>query len=126
MAAQTITPETYDRPTTLHLDKRAGALIVAADAEIKSREITGDDLLTTPETAMWLGVSKQWLEFGRIRDYGPKFLRLAPQVIRYKRSDVLDWLKEREHSHTAEYATNVKRGRAKGSRVLGRASKKSK
>ena len=108
-----------EKPATLHLDKRAGTLIAAADSDIKNREAHADDLLTTAETATWLGVSRQWLEFGRIRDYGPKFVRMAPQVIRYRRSEVMAWLKEREHSHTAEYATNIKRGRAKGSQPKG-------
>jgi len=115
-----------DKPTTLHLDKRAGNLIEAAASEVKNNGASNDDLLTTPETAMWLGVSRQWLEIGRIKNYGPTFVRLSAQAIRYKRSDVIEWLKAREHSHTAEYATDVKRGKQskKAEGVRGRPSKK--
>lgn len=81
-----------------HIDKRASRLV--ADAESNDP----DELLTTDKTADWLGVSEQWLERGRIKRYGPKYTRLSPRVVRYKRSDVLRWLMARTHSCTSEYA----------------------
>lgn len=80
-----------------HIDKRAPRII----ADVEGDE---DDLLTTAATAKWLGVSEPWLEAGRIKRYGPKYTRLSPRMIRYKRGDVLRWLKSRTHSSTAEYA----------------------
>jgi len=80
-----------------HLDRRAADLAEAGAGD-------GDDLLNTTELAEWLQVSEQWLEIGRSKHYGPPFVRLAPTRIRYKRSSVLRWLKEREFSSTSQYA----------------------
>ena len=81
-----------------HLDRRADHIaqagVAAGDA---------DDLLNTRTLADWLGVSVQFLEIGRHRGYGPPFIRLSTRRVRYKRSDVLDWLAERTHAVTAEY-----------------------
>jgi hypothetical protein len=84
-------------PARHHLDKRASA--VAADA----RDRDPDELLTTAATAEWLGLSSQWLEIGRHRGYGPHYIRLSPRRIRYRRADVLVWLKLRSHQAVAEY-----------------------
>jgi predicted DNA-binding transcriptional regulator AlpA len=51
-----------------------------------------DDLLDTPTVAAWLTVSPEWLEIGRSKGYGPKFIKLNPKRVRYRRQDVLDWL----------------------------------
>ncbi len=92
----------------LHLDRRAAAIADAVG------EGSNDDLLTTVQVANWLGVSPQWLEIGRGKNYGPPFMRLAPQVLRYKRGAVIDWLKDREYAHTWQY-TDRRSGRAKKS-----------
>ena len=79
-----------------HLDRRIHAILDDAEGG-------DDDLLTTTATAQWLGVTEQWLELGRSKNYGPRFTRLAPRIIRYRRGDVLAWLKSRTHKSTAEY-----------------------
>jgi hypothetical protein len=78
-----------------HIDKRASFLAAVPGSD--------DELLTTGLTAIWLGVSTQWLEIGRIRGYGPTFERLGPKLIRYRRGNVREWLASRSHSSTAEY-----------------------
>ncbi len=78
------------------IDKRTSAL-----ADVEGND---DDLLTASETAHWLGVSHQWLELGRSKHYGPAFTRLSARMIRYRRGDVIAWLKSRSHKSTAEYA----------------------
>ena len=45
----------------------------------------------------------QFLEIGRVKGYGPKFKKISPRCVRYRRGDVLDWLKSRTHASTAEY-----------------------
>ena len=80
-----------------HLDKRAAELAAAGTG-------SSDDLLTTKAVAEWLGVSCQFLEIARSRGHGPRFLRVSPSRIRYRRDDVLRWLEERAHRSTAEYA----------------------
>jgi predicted DNA-binding transcriptional regulator AlpA len=80
-----------------HIDRRAGDVIAQSAGE-------PDDLLTTTEVAEWLGISTQWLEIGRSRAYGPKFVRLTPRRVRYLRSSVIEWLRERQFHATAEYS----------------------
>lgn len=85
------------RPRFFLLDRRAthvASLATGADQEL---------LLNTKQLAGWLGVSKQWLEIGRCRSYGPPYRRLGTKAIRYRVGDVLNWLDERSHKSTAEY-----------------------
>ena len=56
-------------PIRHHLDRRAADLAQEGAAAGEP-----DDLLTTTEVAEWLGLSTQWLEIGRSRGYGPKFV----------------------------------------------------
>ena len=88
--------ETAPVPLRHHLDRRAVELV---DDGVGNPH----DLLTTPATAEWLGVSVQWLEIGRSKGYGPSFVRLSPRRVRYRRADVLEWLRERTHRSTAAY-----------------------
>ncbi len=81
-----------------HLDRRA------AEIAEKGRQDDPNELLTTEETAAWLGVSRQWLEIGRSKKYGPSFCRIGPRHIRYKRSDVIRFLENRTYACTSEYA----------------------
>ena len=90
------TSDATTRPRKHHLDRRASML-----AEIGAG--APDDLLTTRDVAEWLGVSVQFLEIGRHRGYGPKFVRIGPARIRYRRSDVLAWLEDRTFASTSQY-----------------------
>jgi predicted DNA-binding transcriptional regulator AlpA len=95
-----------------HLDKRAADLIAAGAG-------SPDDLLTTIQVAVWLGMRAQTLEIWRCQGKGPPFVRLGPRCVRYKRSIVLAWLFERKCASTAEYRTVSKtsrRGRTNGRR----------
>jgi hypothetical protein len=84
-------------PQRHHLDRRACQLMDADDGQ-------SDDLLSTRELAAWLGVSTQFLEIGRSKKYGPKFVSISPRRIRYRRRDVLLWLDERTRSCTGDAA----------------------
>src|SRR6266571_4791119 len=81
-----------------HLDRRASNLAEAGTGN-------PDDLLSTEAVADWLGCSTQFLEVGRSKGYGPKYVRLSTRRVRYLRSSVLTWLTSREHAGTAEYDT---------------------
>jgi hypothetical protein len=70
------------------------------------------DLLSTKELAEWLGVSEQWVEIGRGKNYGPKFKVFGPRMIRYRRVDVLAWLDERTYSCTTEYPAELRRDKS--------------
>jgi len=89
-----------------HIDKRAGQLV--EDFATKGEP---DDLLNTEAVAQWLGVSVPWLQVGRSSGrYGPPFVRCSPRHVRYRRTDVLAWLKERTHASTQEYDTSFVAG----------------
>lgn len=83
--------------TKHHLDRRVAAILTLRQNE------PDDLLLSTREVADWLGVSLQWLEIGRVKGWGPVFLKLGPKRIRYRRGDVIAWLASRRHASTAEY-----------------------
>ena len=85
-------------PSRHHLDRRAADL--AAEGASAG---AADELLTTSDVAEWLGLSTQWLEIGRGKNYGPRFIVLSTRRIRYRRADVLAWLAERTFVHTAQY-----------------------
>src|SRR5512140_323436 len=78
----------------LQLDKRAGKLAAEEGGD--------DELLNTTALAEWLGVSVQWVEIGRHKNFGPPF-QLLGSLIRYRRGAVKAWLREREHRCIAEY-----------------------
>ena len=71
---------------------------------IQTTPTADTDLLTTAELAAWLGVTKAWVELGRVKNFGPPYLRLSAQMIRYRRSEVKAWLQERSFRHTGQYA----------------------
>jgi predicted DNA-binding transcriptional regulator AlpA len=82
-------------PEHHHLDRKAFDLAVAGAAAGPP-----DELINTTTLAEWLGVSTQWVEIGRSKDWGPPHLKLGPSRIRYLRSSVIAWLREREHEST--------------------------
>jgi predicted DNA-binding transcriptional regulator AlpA len=81
-----------------HLDKRADA--IADDHS----EGDPDDLLTTRELALWLGTTEQWCESGRLKGFGPPFVKLSSKLVRYRRSDILQWLRSRTQRATKKSA----------------------
>ena len=55
---------------------------------------TADDLLRTADVAVWIGRSSGWLDQGRMRGYGPPFVRIGRNVF-YRRGDVQEWIENR-------------------------------
>lgn len=65
-----------------------------------------DELLTSAETAALLSLKNNTLEVWRSKGRGPPFLKLSttPQgPVRYRRSEVLDWLERRSFPSTTSY-----------------------
>jgi hypothetical protein len=54
-----------------------------------------DELLETREVADWLRISFQWLTIGRVRGYGPPYVKVTNRRVAYRRGDVLKWLASR-------------------------------
>ena len=65
-----------------------------------------DELLDTKSVARLIHVSEQWVEIGRIKKYGPPFVKVGPRLVRYRRSALVKWLRSRSPS-------NGRRARAK-------------
>jgi hypothetical protein len=78
-----------------HLDRRANRL---ADEGDKGN---ADELLTSQQVADWLGITEQWVKQGVPNDYGPPFVKPFPEVTRYKRRDVVRWLRGRARLHAS-------------------------
>jgi len=62
-----------------------------------------DDLLKPCEAARLLSVSEIWLKKLRLAGGGPRFVRLGVRLIRYKRSDLTEWVEARRFNNTAQY-----------------------
>lgn len=55
----------------------------------------GEDLLTVQEVAIWLDVSRSFLDNGRSKGFGPKALTLENGEVRYRRRDVVAYVEAR-------------------------------
>jgi predicted DNA-binding transcriptional regulator AlpA len=64
---------------------------------------TVEPLLTTSEVATWLGVAPISLRKWRTSGAGPQFIRVCGAV-RYRRSDVENWIAGRSAASTSETA----------------------
>ena len=87
------------------LDARAKAVVAASDGD-------ADDLLSIEDVARWFQVSMQWVDLARYKGYGPPYVLVTPRIVRYRRSEVIAWLKARTYRSPAEYK-HSRGGRAK-------------
>ena len=81
-----------------HLDRRADQIV----ADLENSNSAPDRLYTTKQLAALLAVSEAWVEITRHKGEGPRWVKLGPRCIRYRRTDLLAWLTER--SRTLEVA----------------------
>lgn len=58
--------------------------------------------LTTAEAAEYLGLAKRTLDGYRLRGGGPKFYKRGRNIIRYRASDLDDWLREEPQDEWGE------------------------
>ena len=63
---------------------------------------TDDRLLSPAETATLLGLTQRWLEVKRYRGDGPPFVRISSRCVRYRRSDLEEWIDSRVRLSTAD------------------------
>jgi excisionase family DNA binding protein len=69
----------------------------------QSREATDERLLTTPEAASHLRVSKSYVDKLRVYGGGPKFLRFGRRKILYRKSELDAWAAQHSFGSTSEY-----------------------
>lgn len=70
-----------------------------------SDEYLDEEYLDPRAAAAHCGLSRRWMELARHIGNGPPFVRVTPRMIRYRRSDLDQWMRERTHRSTSEYAT---------------------
>jgi hypothetical protein len=85
------------KPERHHLDKRAHMIAAVADGA------SDDELLSTAEMAVWFGTTEQWFEKARRGGYGPPYVKVGSQTIRYSRAKARMWLESRTRRSTAQY-----------------------
>jgi predicted DNA-binding transcriptional regulator AlpA len=59
------------------------------------------EYLNTKQAAAYLGVSRQWLEIGRTKGYGPPFIKAGDGgggIVRYMRSEIDGWMFSQQRS----------------------------
>ncbi|MCR9146729.1 MAG: helix-turn-helix domain-containing protein [Rhodobacteraceae bacterium] len=61
-----------------------------------------DRLMTEQEAASMLCYSVRALQNWRHRGGGPRFVKVSARSIRYRASDLLDWIEARTVAHTSE------------------------
>jgi len=61
-----------------------------------------DSLIRQEEAALILGVSPRCLENFRYRGRGPSYVRISARCIRYRRSDLRDFIDERVRTSTSD------------------------
>ena len=61
-----------------------------------------DALLYPAEVAFLLGLSIRTLEAARLRGGGVPYIRLGRRAIRYRRSDVMDWIESHRRKSTSD------------------------
>jgi predicted DNA-binding transcriptional regulator AlpA len=59
-------------------------------------------LLTTVETAKFLGVSESWLAKARMRGDGPPYVKIG-RCVRYELSALIQWKQSRTRLSTSQY-----------------------
>lgn len=61
-----------------------------------------DALLFSVEAAYLLGLSNRTLEAARLKGGGVPYFRLSRRAVRYRRQDILDWIKDRRRNSTSD------------------------
>lgn len=53
-----------------------------------------EDLMTEEQVAKLLTVSVSTVKRLRVSGKGPRYIRISKRVVRYRRQDVLDWMRQ--------------------------------
>ena len=65
-------------------------------------------LLHTAEAAFLLGLSPRTLETLRLKGDGPPFIVVTKKAVRYRRQDIMDWIRVRKRQSTSETGQKLK------------------
>jgi hypothetical protein len=76
------------------------AQVIAASPGNKKPEPSG--WMNTPEAAKYLGLKPNTLEILRCKGLGPKYAKPSRNIVRYRASDLDDYLARQTFTHTAQ------------------------
>lgn len=91
----------------IHVSSSPGVPTAPATAAAPGGEV----YLSRDDAAAYLGISKSYMAGLAVRGGGPAMCRLAPRLVRYRRSDLDAWAATRLRRSTSE-ATALKQGEA--------------
>lgn len=95
-------PENTDNSHSKIPEEILGMVQAAVTAAINdNKKEIGNTFWDTKSAAKYLNVSQQYLEIARHRGEGPAFYRLLRRI-RYRRSDLDDWMDKRRQDPEAE------------------------
>lgn len=60
-------------------------------------------LLDEVDAAEFLGYTKRAMQNWRFRGGGPPFIRVSARSIRYRRSDLIEWINSKVTNNTSQY-----------------------
>jgi hypothetical protein len=66
-----------------------------------------DQLMRQEQAALFLGVTPRCLENWRYRGGGPQWIEISTRCIRYRRSDLIQFVKERMRTNTTNCGTDA-------------------
>ncbi len=78
------------------MDQRHPALGVLNDPDHLDR------LLSEAEAARFIRYSKRALQNWRVRGGGPRYIKVSPRSIRYRRRDLMAWIEARIQASTSD------------------------
>jgi predicted DNA-binding transcriptional regulator AlpA len=93
--------------TTRSIQPRRSRIVREAYQRADLLAASDDTSFNTMQAAAFVGCSAGYLETKRCEGGGPPFRRISPRMIRYLKSDLIEWLRSRaRHQSTREYATD--------------------
>jgi len=63
---------------------------------------SAEPLLTTEQAAILIGFHPSYLAKARLTGAGPRFLKIGPKSVRYRRSDIDLWLADKGRISTSD------------------------
>ncbi len=76
-------------------------------------------LLTPQESADFLSLTRRFLEVRRLRGDGPPYIKISERCVRYRLSDLENWVDDRRRTSTADTGDGLTADDHSAGRALG-------
>ncbi|QIG47575.1 helix-turn-helix domain-containing protein [Nordella sp. HKS 07] len=95
------------KPTLIAHPTLAGTkypgLVNQSVAKTSTPPVTAHNYLSVKEAAVFLRLSKSYLDKARVAGTGPEFIRLGAKKIVYRLADLEAWMRQNRYQSTSEY-----------------------